>query len=99
MRYDKDMSPEQFPTTTSTPQQVSNLIPQQTVDMFTTIFVVSTIISIVVLLLFITVYLVMAMRKWKVQSAVFMMQKDIHEIKTHLLSTPAHPDRDHSHEL
>lgn len=68
-----------------------SLIPDSAVQSFMTMLLVSTIISCVILGLFLVMYTIGAIRKWKVQSAVLHMQKDISEIKQHLIGAPSTP--------
>ncbi len=66
-----------------------SLIPDSYVQSFMTMMAIGTIISCVILGLFLVMYIIGAIRKWKVQSAVLHMQKDISEIKQHLIAGAA----------
>lgn len=75
------------------PTQFNSIIPQSTIDSFTTLFVVSTIVSLIIFALVALFYIISAIRRWKVESAVFAIQKDLAQIKSSLaaqfVSTPA----------
>lgn len=62
-----------------------SLIPEELVTMLIVTFVVLNILG----LLFIIFYIASSVRKWKVQTAVLHMQKDIAEIKLALAYPPA----------
>lgn len=62
----------------------NSLIPDSLATVMMIGFVVINIISI----LFIVLYVISLVRKWKVQTAIFHMQKDLAEIKTALAATP-----------
>lgn len=62
-----------------------NLIPESMIQSFMEVFIMATIVSSVILGLFLVIYTISAIRKWKVQSAVMHMQKDISEIKQYLM--------------
>jgi hypothetical protein len=64
----------------------TNLIPDSLVSLLTVSFIVANVIGV----LFIIAYIFTLIRKWKVQSAVLHMQKDIAEIKS-LLSSSKSP--------
>lgn len=66
-----------------------NLISESAVQSFMTMMAIGTIISCVILGLFLVMYIIGVIRKWKVQSAVLHMQKDISEIKQHLIGAPS----------
>ncbi|HEY0965556.1 MAG TPA: hypothetical protein VGE13_03700 [Candidatus Saccharimonadales bacterium] len=66
----------------------SSLLPESFMESLGTAIMISTIISCVFLAIFLTVYIISTIRKWKVQSAVLHMQKDISEIKQHLVGAP-----------
>ena len=57
-----------------------NLFPEALVTAITTALTAMTIIGV----LFLVVYILGLIRKWKVDSAILAMQKDIHEIKESL---------------
>lgn len=61
-----------------------SLIPESLVTTLTVGFVVLNVLG----LLFLVFYIINMVRKWKVESAVFRMQKDLAEIKT-ALAQPA----------
>jgi hypothetical protein len=48
------------------------------------------IISIVISILFLVVFIISTVRKWKVQTATLRMQKDISEIKQYLAPADTH---------
>ena len=58
-----------------------SLIPESLVTTITVGVIALNVIGV----LFLIVYILSAVRKWKVQSAVLHMQKDVAEIKTQLL--------------
>lgn len=58
-----------------------SLIPESLVQTLT----ISLIVLNVVGVLFLIAYIMSAIRKWKVQSAVLHMRKDLEEIKAHML--------------
>lgn len=57
-----------------------NLIPQELINMLAIGITTLTVIS----ALFLIVYLIGTIRKWKVQSAILDMHKDVKELKQHL---------------
>lgn len=61
-----------------------SLIPEELVTLLIVTFVVLNILG----LIFIIFYIASSVRKWKVQTAVLHMQKDIAEIKLALATTP-----------
>lgn len=77
--------------TTTLPTDTSQLLPQSTIDSLATVFAISTIISIVVLVLFVIMYTVNQVRRWRVDNAILEMRRDLREIKTHLATTTTEP--------
>jgi len=63
----------------------ANLIPESLMSMLT----VGLMVSIGLMVVFLVLYGLSIMRKWKVQSAVLNMQKDVAEIKQALVKQPA----------
>lgn len=61
-----------------------NLIPESLVTTLTVGFIVLNVLGV----LFFMFYVISLIRKWKVESAVLKMQKDLAEIKSHLAGTP-----------
>lgn len=60
--------------------QPFTLFPQELVDIFAMATIALTVIS----ALFLIVYLIGTIRKWRVQSAVLDMHRDVKELKEHL---------------
>lgn len=54
-----------------------NIFPESFINLLTAGFIA----LIVIAALFLVVYAIGMMRKWKVQSAVLTMQRDVHELK------------------
>lgn len=65
----------------------TSLIPESFMQTVTIGFIALNIISVI----FVIIYLVGTIRKWKVQSAVLSMQKDVSEIKQLLTSKDEQP--------
>lgn len=63
-----------------------SLIPES----LTSILTISVIVSIGLMVVFLVLYGLSVVRKWKVQSAVLHMQKDVAEIKQALVKTENH---------
>lgn len=70
--------------TTTLPADASQLIPQSAIDSMATVFAISIIISMVFLALFVVMYTISQIRRWKVDNAILAMRKDLHEIKSQL---------------
>jgi hypothetical protein len=65
----------------------TSLIPESLTHTLTIGFIALNVISV----LFLILYLLSVIRKWKVQSAVLHMQKDVAEIKAHMVIAPTAP--------
>jgi hypothetical protein len=65
-----------------------SLIPESLITTLTVGFVVLNVLSV----LFFVFYVINMVRKWKVESAVFRMQKDLAEIKASLAKPAATPE-------
>lgn len=63
----------------------ASLIPESLVTAMIVSFVVLNVLGV----LFLVFYVFGIIRKWKVQSAVLHMQKDLAEIKEHMVGAPA----------
>lgn len=59
---------------------VTGGVTQQFTDQFATLFLVGTIVSSVITILILVLYIFSAVRKYKVQNAIFDIQKTLHEI-------------------
>lgn len=64
-----------------------NLLPESFLNALTLGFIALNVVAV----LFLIVYVFSAIRKWKVQSAVLHMQKDVAEIKAALAGTDTRP--------
>lgn len=62
-----------------------SLIPESLTQALTIGFIIINAVSI----LFLIAYILSVVRKWKVQSAILHMQKDVAELKLHLIGEPA----------
>ena len=62
-----------------------SLIPESLVTTLTIGFIVLNVLGI----LFLVFYIMSMVRKWKVESAMLKMQKDVADIKAHLATTPS----------
>lgn len=62
-----------------------SLIPESLTQTLTIGFIVINVVSI----LFLIAYILSVIRKWKVQTAILRMQKDVAELKAHMVGTPA----------
>lgn len=58
-----------------------SLIPESLVQTLTVSFIVLNVVGV----LFLIAYILSVVRKWKVQSAVLHMRKDLEEIKAHMI--------------
>ena len=63
----------------------SNLIPESLASIQTISLVATSVLTFI----FVVFYIVGTVRRWKVQSAVLHMQKDVAEIKQALVKSPA----------
>ena len=74
-------------------------IPQATIDSLTTIFAVSALFSMLLFAIITTFYVIGAIRKWKMESAVFAIRKDLAEIKHAIVvnseGPSGHPQLEH----
>lgn len=77
---------------TESNSQPLQLIPQEIIDMLA----IGIIAFIALIALFLLVFIIGTIRKWRVQSAILNIQKEVHEIKLQLSvekkSTPQAPD-------
>ncbi|GEM_PF-2296011 len=64
-----------------------SLIPESLVQTLTVSFIVLNVVGV----LFLIAYIMSVVRKWKVQSAVLHMRKDLEEIKAHMIPAPVAP--------
>mgnify|MGYP001221538226 CR=1 FL=1 len=69
------------------PTDSVQLIPQETIDSMATYLMISTIVSLVLFGLFVLFYIINQVRRWKVDSAILEIRKDLREIKTHIATT------------
>lgn len=65
----------------------ASLIPESLITTITTGFLVMSILGV----LFLILYLFSIIRKWRVDSAILHMQKDVAEIKNHLVVSKPEP--------
>jgi len=65
-----------------------SLIPESLVQTLTISFIVLNVVGV----LFLIAYILSVVRKWKVQSAVLHMRKDLEEIKAHMLPPAPQPE-------
>ena len=63
-------------------------IPQSTLDSIGAIFAVSVVFSMILFALITVFYVIGAIRKWKMESAVFEIRKDLAEIKAAITQQP-----------
>lgn len=63
-------------------------------EALTGLLAISLVISLGLMVVFVLFYIFSTVRKWKVQSAILQMQKDLAEIKLSLAKTEASPKLD-----
>lgn len=64
------------------------LVPQSTIDSLSAMFAISMVASIIIFAIVGLFYIISAIRKWKVESAILDMHKDLKEIKAALGAKP-----------
>lgn len=69
------------------PTDTVQLIPQETLDSMATYLMISTVVSLIFFGLFVLFYIINQIRRWKVDSAILEIRKDLREIKTQLAAT------------
>jgi hypothetical protein len=65
----------------------TSLIPDSLVHTLSIGFIALNVVSV----LFLIVYILSVVRKWKVQTAILRMQKDVAELKAHMVGAPTVP--------
>lgn len=73
---------------TALPANTSSLLPESTLNALTAALGLSVVVTIVFLALMSAVYIISAVRRWKVDNAILAMQKDVADIKRRLDSQP-----------
>ena len=71
------------------PTDSIQLIPQETIDTFATYIMISSVVSLILFGLFIVFYIINQVRRWKVDSAILDMRKELREIKAHIVLSEA----------
>lgn len=72
----------------STLPDATSLLPQSSIDSLSSLLFMSTIVSVIIFAIIGILYVINAIRKWKVESAILDMHKDLKEIKAALGATP-----------
>jgi len=72
---------QNVPSTTS-------LLPQSAIDSLSAMFALSMFVSLILFALIGVLYIITAIRKWKVQSAILDMHKDIKQMKEAIVRQP-----------